>query len=117
MRWNKVVTLITPSEASQDAAGVWHYGEPVEHTVFCNEFTIGTVAMAHLRSSDIRMANQNEPIDVGLRHERMLQLRSIDYHNEDRCIYEGEEYEVMYHSGSGEYIMLTIGQKIGSKRE
>lgn len=116
MRWNKSVTLLTPAEAYQDEEGGWHYGEPVERVVFCNERSMGTMTMAHLRSSDVRMANSNEPIDVGMRHEHLLELRSIDYHNEDRCIFEGEEYEVMFKTGSGEKCVIAIGQRIGNSR-
>lgn len=115
MRWNKVITLLTPAEKYQDAAGVWHEGERVPRTVFCNEYIIGVVAQAHLRSSDVRSANATEPVDMGLRNEHMIQLRSIDYHSEDQCVFEGDEYEVMYVSGGGEMTMLTIGQKIGNE--
>lgn len=115
-RWNKVVTLLTPDEGYQDEEGGWHYGEPTKRTIFCNEYTIGMMAMSHLRSSEVRMANDNEPIDIGVRNEHMLQVRSIDYNHEDRCIFEGEEYEILYSTGAGEMRMLTIGQRIGSER-
>ena len=114
MRWNKVVTLLAPAEKYQDSKGQWHEGERVERVIFCNEYTIGVVAQAHLRSSDVRAANATEPVDMGLRGEHMLQVRSLDYNNEDQVIFEGEEYDVMYVSGSGETRMLTIGRKIGN---
>lgn len=114
MRWNKVVTLLSPAEKYQDDAGAWHEGERRERTVFCNEYTMGVVAQAHLRSSDVRAANSTDPVDVGLRNEHMIQLRAIDYHGEDQCIFEGVEYEVMYLSGSGETRILTIGEKLGN---
>ena len=116
MRWNKVVTLLAPAEKFQDSKGQWHEGERTARTVFCNEYTIGLVAQAHLRSSDVRAANSTEPVDMGLRNEHMIQVRAIDYHNEDQCIFEGEEFDVMYLSGSGETRLLTIGQKIGNDR-
>lgn len=115
-RWNRTVILLTPSEAYQDDEGGWHYGEPTERLVFCNEYTIGIMAMSHLRSSEVRMANSEEPVDVGIRNEHMLQMRSIEYNGEDRCIYEGEEYEILYSTGAGEMRMLTIGQRIGNVR-
>lgn len=115
-RWNRTVILLTPSEAYQDDEGGWHYGEPKERLVFCNEYTIGIMAMSHLRSSEVRMANSDEPVDVGIRNEHMLQMRAIDYNSEDRCIYEGEEYEILYSTGAGEMRMLTIGQRVGNKR-
>lgn len=112
-RWNRVVTLLTPDEGYQDEEGAWHYGDPTERTIFCNEYTIGFMAMAHLRSSDVRMANDNEPVDIGVRNEHMLEVNALDYQREDRCIYEGDEYEILYSTGSGEKRILTIGQRIG----
>lgn len=116
MRWNRTVTLLSPVEKYQDEEGGWHYGEPRKREIFCNEYTIGVMVMSHLRSSDVRMANATEPVDVGIRNEHMLQVRSLDYESEDRCIYEGEEYEILYSTGSGETRLLTIGQRIGSAR-
>lgn len=117
MRWNKFVTLLTPAERYQDDEGGWHYGEPEQRTIPCNEYNLGVMAMAHLRSTDVRLANANEPIDIGMRNEHMIEVRHIDYQGEDRCIFEGEEYEVMYASGNGEFRMLTIGQRIGNDRK
>ena len=113
MRWNDTVDLLSPSDAYQDSTGAWHAGKRVPRTVFCNAMTIGTMAMANLRSSDVRLANATDPVDVGLRHEHMIQVRAIDYENEDQVDYHGERYEVMYASGSGEFRMLTIAQRIG----
>lgn len=114
MRWNKVITLLSPTEKYQDEKGQWHEGEREERVVFCNEYTIGLVAQAHLRSSDVRAANTTEPVDMGLRNEHMIEVRTIDYRNEDQVVFEGEEYDVMFISGSGETRLLTIGQKIGN---
>lgn len=113
-RWNDVITLCGAKNKWQDSVGAWHEGERENRLVFCNEYTIGLVAMAHLRNSDIRAANSTEPVDVGLRNEHMVQVRAIDYENEDEVIFHGEEYEVIYVSGSGETRYLTIGQKLGS---
>lgn len=115
-RWNRMVTFLSPAEGYQDEEGSWHYGEPAKREVFCNEYTIGIMAMSHLRSSEVRMVNDNAPTDVGIRNEHMVQVRSVDYDGEDRCIYEGEEYEILYSTGAGEMRMLTIGQRIGSMR-
>lgn len=114
MRWNETITLLSPANRYQDSAGSWHEGERTRRTVFCNEMTIGTMALAHIRSSDIRMTNTTEPVDIGMHNEHMLQIRSVDYGGEDQVIYHGEEYEVMYLSGAGEYRTLTIGQQLGS---
>lgn len=114
MRWNETVTLLSPTEKYQDESGAWHEGSRTERVVFCNMFMIGLVTMAHLRNSDIRAANSTEPVDVGLRDEHMLQIHSLDYNGEDECIFHGKEYEIIYISGGGEYIMLTIGQKLSN---
>lgn len=114
MRWNEVVTFLGVGEQYQDSAGAWHQGERVERLVYCNEYTIGAMAMAHLRSNTVRMANGNEPIDVGLRNEHMLEVRTVDYLGEDKCIFRGEEYEVMYITGAGDTRLITIGQRFGT---
>ena len=114
MRWNDVIILLSPAEKYQDATGAWHEGERTPRTVFCNVFMIGLVAMAHLRNSDIRAANSTEPVDVGLRDEHMVQIHSLDYNNEDQCIFHGKEYEIVYLSGGGEYITLTISHRLGN---
>ena len=113
-RWNQVVTLLTPTEKYQDSSGAWHDGKRSERTIFCNEYTIGIVAMAHLRSADVRMANSTDPVDMGLRNEHMLEVRAIDYQSEDQCVYQGQEYEVLFVSGSGETRILTIGQHLAN---
>lgn len=114
MRWNETVTLLSATEKYQDETGAWHEGERTARTVFCNQMIMGFMSIANLRSSEIRMANTTEPVDVGLRNESMIQVRAIDYGGEDKCIFHGEEYEVMYLSGSGEYRVLTIAQRIGN---
>lgn len=114
MRWNKCITFLTPARAFQDDEGGTHYGTPEKRTVFCNENSIGTMTMAHLRSSEIRMANSNEPIDVGMRHEHMIEVKAIDYCDEDRCIFECQEYEVLAATGAGDRRFLIIGQRIGN---
>lgn len=114
MRYNEVVTLLAPTQKYQDSMGAWHEGERTERTVFCNEFIIGTVTLAHLRSSDVRATNTTEPVDVGLRHEHMLKLRTIDYEGEDQVRFHDEEYEVIFVSGAGEFVTLTIGQRLGN---
>lgn len=116
-RWNNTVTLLAPAAKYQDAAGAWHEGERVPREIFCNEMTMSLVAMAQLRSADVRAQSSVAVMDVGLRHEHMIQVRSIDYNGEDQCIYNGDEYEVLYLSGAGEYRTLTIGQRIGNTGE
>lgn len=113
-RWDKTVTLLAPAERFQDSAGAWHEGERTGREVFCNEMTMSLVAMAQLRSADVRANSSTSPLDMGLRHEHMIQVRNVDYEGEDQVIFEGEEYEVLYLAGSGEYRTLTIGQRLGN---
>lgn len=117
MRWNETVTLLAPAEKYQDSAGVWHEGKRVKREVYCNEMTLSLVAMAQLRSADVRAQSSTQTLDVGLRNEHMIQVRSIDYNGEDQVIFRGNEYEVLYLSGSGEFRTLTIGQRLGSVNE
>lgn len=117
MRWNDVVTLLSQESSYQDASGAWHEGVRSRRTVFCNPMTIGVMAMANLRSSDVRMSNSTDPVDVGLRNQHMLQVKAIDYEGEDQCEYHGDLYEVLYSSGSGENRTLTIAQRIGDTVE
>lgn len=114
MRWNDSITLLSAPESYQDLRGAWHSGERTGRTIFCNPYLLGTLQMAHLRSSDVRANNTTDPVDVGLRNEHSVQIKAIDYCGEDQAIYHGEEYEVMYIAGTGENIILTIGQRISN---
>ena len=116
-RWNESVFLLAPTNRYQDSSGVWHEGERVSREISCNEMTMSLVAMAQLRSADVRAQSSSQTLDMGLRNEHMIQVRSIDYNGEDQCIFHGEEYEVLYLSGSGEYRTLTIGQRLGDAVE
>lgn len=117
MRWNEVVTLLSPAASYQDSSGSWHEGERTGRTVFCNAMTMSLVQMASLRSSDVRAQNTTQPVDVGLRNEHMLQVRTVDYEGEDQVIFHDEEYEVLYVSGSGETRVLTIAQRLGNMED
>lgn len=116
MRWNDTITLLAAPNKYQDEAGAFHEGERVGREIFCNPVTLGLVQMAQLRSSDVRMNSSTSQLDVGLRNEHAIQVRSIDYQNEDQVIYHGEEYEVLYYSGGGEFKLITIGQRLGSSK-
>lgn len=114
MRWNETITLLSPAAKYQDSSGAWHEGERVPRTVFCNEMTMSMVAMAQLRSADVRAQSSTQTLDIGLRNEHMIQVKAIDYNNEDQVIFHGQEFEVLYLAGSGETRVLTIGQRLGS---
>lgn len=116
-RWNETLFLLSPIDKYQDASGAWHEGERIEREVFCNEMTMSLVAMAQLRSADVRAQSSTQTLDMGLRNEHMVQIKAIDYQGEDQCIFHGEEFEILYLSGSGENRTLTIGQRLGNAAE
>ena len=117
MRWNDCVTLLSAPDSYQDASGAWHSGERQGRTIFCNPMTIGTMAMANLRSSDVRLANSTDPVDMGLRNQHMIQVKAIDYAGEDQCLYHGDLYEIMFATGAGENRNLVIAQRVGDYAE
>ena len=88
-------------EAYQDSTGAWHEGERQGREVLCNPRTIGLAASTTL-------------LDMGLRGAVQVQVRAIDYENEDQAIYHGEEYEVTYVTGGGETRYLTLARKVGN---
>lgn len=113
--WNRFVTFLVPA-SSQDARGAWNNEYvPSAEDVRCNERTRGLVALGHLRSSDIRMTNVKDYVDRGLTPEREIEVYAIDYEGEDRCEYEGREYEVLYTYGGGRTLVLGLGGKIGNE--
>lgn len=114
MRWNDTVTLVGNPEKYQDAEGAWHAGEPKKRTVFCNERKYGSMFMGNLRSNDVRLLNNNLKVDIGQMPEVQLEIRANEYMREDRCIYHGEEYIVIYVTRAGENSILGISRRIGN---
>ena len=113
-RWTETVTLLRRGDDWQDSEGVWHDGDRTEREVYCNERRLTLAAMGHLRSSDIRMNNAVEPVDMGMRPECEIEVHAIDYEGEDRCIFHGLEYEVQYTYGGGNTLILGIARRIGN---
>jgi hypothetical protein len=56
-------------------------------------------------------------IDMGLRVSAQVQVRACDYDGQDQARYHGEELEVTYVSGGGEYRYLTLARKVGDDVE
>lgn len=102
MRWNDSITLLSPAEAYQDASGTWHEGDRVPREVMCNARSIGLVTAAKL-------------VDVGLRNAVQVEVRSLDYEDEDQAIYHGKEMEIVTVSGGGETCHLTLSRKVGNE--
>ena len=114
IRWNAVITLVTTPEAYQDDEGTWHEGEQVERTVFCNPMTIGSMTMAQLRSSEVRITNGTTVPETGLRQMAMVQVKTIDYEFEQQCIYKGIEMDIISAIDNGENTNLLIKQRLGN---
>ncbi len=113
-RWNEVVTFLAPTGSYQDPEGGWHEGERTERTVFCNPGIVGTMALAQLRSSEVRVTNTTDPVDVGMMETAMIYVRTIDYGGEDQCVYHGKEMQVIAATTDGENSKLFIRRRTGN---
>ena len=114
MRWNDTVTLVSLPKKYQDSAGAWHEGEGTERTIFCNRRLWGSMFMANLRSNEVRMLNNNLKVDTGFMPEAQIEVRAVDYGGENKCVYHGEEYEILYATNAGENMILGIAHRIGN---
>ena len=113
-RWNEVITLLSAPNAYQDEMLAWHEGDRVEREVFCNPGIIGTMTMAQLRSSEVRITSGDSAPNVGLRQMAMVYVRQIDYEGEDQVIYKGEEMDVIAATSEGENYKLVIARRLGN---
>lgn len=100
-RWNDTITLLSPANPYQDESGAWHEGERTATEVFCNPRTMGLTQAASV-------------VDAGLRVAAQVQIRACDYNDQDQVQYHGQELEVTYVSGGGEYRYLTLARKVGN---
>jgi len=100
MRWNSDAYLIGSPEPVQRPDGSWDQGEPERTHVFCNRFSRG-------------FDTTSDP-DVGLMDRGEIQVRSIEYRDQQRVEVDGTEYFVTDVTDSGEFTRLRIERKIGS---
>ena len=103
-RWNDSIVLLSSPASYQDEAGAWHEGARVPTEVFCNPRTLGLTQAASV-------------VDLGLRVSAQVQVRACDYDGQDQARYHGQELEVTYVSGGGEYRYLTLARKVGDDVE
>jgi hypothetical protein len=103
-RWNDSIILLSSPASYQDEAGAWHEGTRVATEVFCNPRTLGLTQAASV-------------VDLGLRVSAQVQVRACDYDGQDQARYHGQELEVTYVSGGGEYRYLTLARKVGDDIE
>ena len=113
-RWNDVITLLSAPNAYQDEEGGCHEGERVGREVFCNPGIIGTMTMAQLRSSEVRITGGEDVPEVGLRNMAMVYIRQIDYEGEDQVIYHGKEMEVIAATSDGQNYKCIIRERLGN---
>lgn len=113
-RWNEVITLLSAPNAYQDAEGGWHEGERVEREVFCNPGIIGTLTMAQLRSSEVRITGGEDIPEIGLREMAMVYIKAIDYEGEDQCIYNGKEMDIIALTSEGDNLKAIIRRRFGN---
>lgn len=113
-RWNETITLLSCPNAYQDEEGGYHEGERVGREVFCNPGIIGTMTMAQLRSSEVRINSNDKAPEVGLRDMAMVYVRDIDYEGEDQCIYHGKEMDIIAGTSEREYWKLIVRRRIGN---
>ena len=99
MRFNSQATLLNVSTSFDEN------GSPVETTekrdVMVNVFN---------HSGDASLAARAQ----GLRLEAVIQLRSCDYHGEERCIFREKEYEVEAPNNTGEFTRLTLVRRLNN---
>jgi hypothetical protein len=103
-RWNDSIILLSSPHSYQDEAGAWHEGLRAGNEVFCNPRTMGLTQAASV-------------VDLGLRVSAQVQVRACDYDGQDQVYYHGQELEVTYGSGGGEYRYLTLARKVGDDIE
>lgn len=115
-RWNEVITFLSPAESYQDEEGGWHEGNRPPRTVFCNPGIIGTMTMAQLRSSEVRITGGDTVPEAGLREMAMVYVRQIDYEGEDQCIYRGKEMDVIALTSEGENYKMIIRRRLGNDK-
>lgn len=114
MRWNEEITLLSAPEAYQDDEGGQHEGERVARTVYCNAGIIGTMTMAQLRSSEVRITGNDTVPEVGLREMHVVYIRQIDYQGEDKVIFRGKEMDVIDATSDGMNYKMIVRERLAN---
>jgi len=116
-RWNEEITLLSAPNAWQDEEGGWHEGERVPRRVFCNPGMLGTMVMAQLRSSEVRITGGEDVPETGMRNMHLVYIRQIDYQGEDQVIYRGEEMDVIAATSEHENYKVILRARFGNDKE
>ena len=113
-RWNNTVTLLKATGRWQDDEGAVHEGEREAREVFCNVGMLGTMTMAQLRSSEVRITGGENVPEVGMREMHVLYIRQVDYEGEDQVIFDGKEMEVIAATSEGENYKVIVRRRLGN---
>lgn len=113
-RWNDVVTLLSSPNKYQDSQGAWHEGEQVPKMVFCSPMMLGTMALAQLRSSEVRITGNDTVPDDGMHEMHCILIKAIDYDGETQVLYHGKEMEIIAATSIGEDYKVIIRRRVGN---
>lgn len=97
MRWDKVARLYTAATV-KDASGNHSEEARDEAEVFGNARHMG-------------FESRNAAKSMGLHADMSLQVRSMEYSGQNRCVVDGVEYEVEDTYDTGEYTTLTLKRR------
>ena len=98
MRWNQTIRLIGEPSITQDDMGNVVSTEAVPREVFCDPYTVSTSAWASF-------------IDLGLRLDAEVEVRTVDYEGEKTAEYNGVEYTVEKADPRGDFTRLKLVKK------
>lgn len=100
MRYNSVATLFKEVVETDERGNMAPVkGEP--HEVFVNRFSIGMSAFMAAR-------------EAGLHADAEIQLRAIDYDDENIAVMDGKEYTVERVDCSGDFTQLTLARRLSN---
>lgn len=102
MRWSSEITLLKETSAHQNSEGIWIEEDKVPVVCSCNDRTIG-------------MRTWGDAAVAGWRVDCEIELRSIDYENEQEAIYNEETLQVVLARRSGENTILTLGERLNNE--
>ena len=116
VRWNDEVTLVSHPNRYQDSMGAWHEGKQVERSVYCAPSMLGTLTMAQLRSSEVRITGTDGVPDSGMHKMHSLLIRAADYQDESQVIYHGKEMQVIAATTEGENYRVIVHELLGNDK-
>ena len=113
-RWNDVIYLLSAPNAYQDSEGGQHEGERVPRRVYCNVGMMGTMTMAEMRSSEVRITSGEGVPNVGLYEMHVVWVKQIDYQGEDQAVFHDKEMDIITLTSEGENYKMIIRERIGN---